>query len=158
MSALDPTDLRILAAIQHDAALPRKKLAELCHISEATCSRRLAALQKAGYISGYHAKLKASKLGFGLSLFVLVRMESDSNAARSRFEARIRKSKLVQRMSLISGEYDYLLQIAARDMEEYHGFAETLLTEANDVKKYLSLFEMKILHDSPELPLANPRK
>lgn len=151
---LDATDLRLLDALQKNAALPRKQLAELCHISQATCSRRMAALEKAGYIARTRAILKASKLGFGLSLFVMVRMESDSNTARSRFESRIKKSPLVQRLSLISGEYDYMLHVVAHDMEEYHHFVESQLTEANDVKKYLSLFEMKVLHDDPALPLG----
>ena len=150
---LDPTDLRILDALQRNAQLSRKVLAELCHISEATCSRRLAALDKSGYVTQYRAVLNAAKLGFGLSLFVLVRMESDQGTARKRFETRLRKSPLVQRMSLISGDFDYLLHIVARDMEEYHNFCEAMLSEENDVRKYLSLFEMKILHDSPVLPL-----
>lgn len=153
---LDSTDLRILDALQRNAQLPRKQLAELCHISEATCSRRLAALDKSGTITQYRAVLNAAKLGFGLSLFVLVRMESDQGTARKRFETRIRKSRLVQRLSLISGEYDYLLHIVARDMEEYHNFAEAMLTEENDVRKYLSIFEMKLLHDSPVLALEIP--
>ncbi|MBY0407792.1 MAG: Lrp/AsnC family transcriptional regulator [Rickettsiales bacterium] len=154
MDILDATDIRLLNALQKDASLPRKQLAALAHISEATCSRRLAALEKHGYITGIRATLNAQKLGFGLTVFVLVAMESEHSGNLKKFEAKLKKSPLIRHISFISGEYDYLLHVVARDMEEYSAFAETTLVEENDVRRYNSMFEFKCLHDTAVLPLS----
>lgn len=158
MNGLDPTDLRLLDALQRDAQLPRKQLAELCHISEATCSRRLASLEQRGLIVQYRAVLNAAKLGFGLTVFVLVQMENEHSAALKKFEARLKKSPLVHHVSFISGEYDYLLHLVARDMAEYHDFTESHLVDEACVKRYMSLFEMKKLYESHALPLRKGGK
>ncbi len=153
MSAPDATDLRILDALQRDAQVARKVLAARCHISEATCSRRLASLEKRGYISQYRAVLNAPKLGYGLTVFVLVAMENEHSAQLKKFEAKLKKNPLVRHISFISGEYDYLLHLVAQDMAHYHDFAESYLVEEAHVKKYMSLFEMKCLYESHILPL-----
>jgi len=122
MNSLDNTDIRILDALQRSEQLPRKQLAELCHISEATCSRRLASLEKRGFITQHRTVLNAAKLGYGLVVFVLVSMENEHSAQLKKFEARLKKNALVQQLSFISGEYDYLLRLAAKDMAQYHHF------------------------------------
>lgn len=154
MHTLDTTDIGILDALQRNAQLPRKQLAELCHISEATCSRRLASLEKRGFISQYRAVLNTAKLGFGLTVFVLISMENEHGAQLKKFEARLRKHPLVRHLSFISGEYDYLMQLVAKDMAQYHDFAEQYLVDEPCVRKYMSLFEMKHLHENHVLPLA----
>ena len=133
--------------------MPRKRLAELCHISEATCSRRLISLEKRGYIDHYRAVLNAPKLGYGLTVFTLVAMEAEHGAMLKRFEAKLKKIPLIRYISFISGEYDYLLHVVARDMAQYHDFAESMLVEENSVKKYISLFEMKKLFENHVLPI-----
>ncbi len=153
MDTLDSTDIRILDAMQRNGNLPRKKLAETCNISEATCSRRLASLEKRGYISQYRVVLNAAKLGFGLTVFALVAMENEHSNELKKFENRLKKHPLVRQISFISGDYDYLLHLVARDMAQYHAFTEQYFVEEASVKKYLSLFEMKHLYESHVLPL-----
>lgn len=150
---LDNCDLKILDAMQRDASVPLKRLAELCHVSEATCSRRIAALKEQGYLATPQVMLDRRKLGFGLSVHVMVQMEHEHSAPLKRFEDRLKKHPNVLGISFISGGYDYLLHVVARDMQEYHDFAETYLVEENHVKKYQSLFEMKSLKDTSVIPI-----
>ena len=152
--ALDSIDLKILDAMQRDASVKLKKLAASCHISEATCSRRVASLKKRGLIQKQVAVLNRAKLGFTLTVFVLVSMENEQSAVLARFVERLRKAPMVVGISFISGQYDYLLQCAARSMEEYSAFAEAYLNEEPCVKRYTSLFEMKQVLSNHSLPLV----
>jgi len=151
--ALDSIDLKILDALQRDASVKLKKLAGNCHISEATCSRRVAALKKHGFIQKQVAVLSRARLGLNLTVFVLVSMEHEQSAVLKRFEDKLKKAPMVVGISFISGQYDYLLQLAARDMEAYSAFAEEYLTDEPCVKKFTSLFEMKSLLSHQVLPL-----
>ncbi len=150
---LDRQDIAILDALQRDASVGLKKLAELCHVSEATCSRRVASLKKRGYLNKQVVMLDRRKLGLGLSVYVLVAMEHEHEGPLKRFEDKLKRHPNVLNVSFISGDFDYLLHVVARDMQEYHDFAEHYFVQENHVKKYHSLFEMKSLKDISIIPI-----
>lgn len=54
---LDPTDIRILTAVQQNGPLSKSRLAELVNSSPTPCWSRLNKLKKAGLIRGYHADI-----------------------------------------------------------------------------------------------------
>jgi DNA-binding Lrp family transcriptional regulator len=151
--SLDKCDLKILDLLQRDASIPLKRLAELCHVSEATGSRRVAALKKSGYLGKQVMLLDRRKLGLGLSVYVLVAMEHEHTAPLKKFEDRLRKHPNVMNISFISGDFDYLMHIVVKDMQEYHDFAEAHFVDENHVKKYHSMFEMKSLKDNHIIPI-----
>lgn len=152
-SILDATDRRILDALQRDASLPRKRLAELCHVSEATCSRRIARLTRHGYILRHMAVLDRARLGLGLTVFVLVALEKEHPPEMRRFTEALGRHPNVLAVSFISGEYDYLLQVAVPDMARYHDFCEQFMVPDYFVKRFVSLFEMKSLKSHAPLPI-----
>ena len=156
-TALDATDLKILNALQHDASLSRKKLAQLCHMSEATCSRRIASLKKRGFMDKTHLALNPRKFGLALTVFVLVTLENENPAGMKRFTDRLRKHPEVLGVHYISGEYDYLLHLVARDMAHYQQFVDEYLAHETQIKRFLSLFQMKEIKYTSALPLGqNP--
>ena len=61
--ALDPTDLRLLDLLQHDASLSNQDLAAAAHVSPATCLRRVRRLVEAGVIERRVALLSHERLG-----------------------------------------------------------------------------------------------
>ena len=60
---LDEIDLKILAEIQADGRITNVELAKRVGISPPPCLRRVRALEKSGFIRGYHADLNAEQLG-----------------------------------------------------------------------------------------------
>ena len=155
---IDKIDIRILDALQHDATLTGKRLADLCHVSEATCSRRLVSLKKRGYIEKYGAVLNRKKLGFDVSVYVLITLVDELTSRQKHFVENMRSVANVLTITNISGEYDYLLHLVAENMRQYHEFAETYLVEENHVRKYMSIFEMKLIKKSTVLPLKTMEK
>jgi DNA-binding Lrp family transcriptional regulator len=67
---LDHFDLRLLAALQENGRLTNQEVADGVRLSASQCSRRRAALEAAGVISGYRAELAAAALGFQLIVFI----------------------------------------------------------------------------------------
>ena len=71
---LDPTDLRMLTALQRDAQLTAHQLGEILHLSPSQAGRRRQRLEASGIIEGYRARLSAPKLGLAVQAFVQVQM------------------------------------------------------------------------------------
>jgi Lrp/AsnC family transcriptional regulator len=150
---LDAADYKLLDALQRDASLSRKRLAEICHISEATCSRRMASLKKRGYLTRQVAILDPAKLGLKLTVFVLLEIANEQAAEMKRFIDRLKKTPELMTFSFISGEYDYLAHLVVRDMQAYYDYADEYFSHDPLIRKYTSLFEMKSLKHTNILPL-----
>src|SRR5579862_5511846 len=87
---LDSIDLRILAELQSHGRITNVELSRRAKITAPPCLRRMRALEKAGYIKGYHADLNGKALGFQVSGFVFVGLASQKDADLKHFEERVR--------------------------------------------------------------------
>ena len=153
LAELDGNDVKMLKYLQGDADMPLKKLAELCGISEATCSRRLSALKKEGVVKEQVAVLDAAKLGLNLVVHVLLALEKDADEEVNTLCGIFKKHPNVLHLSYISGEYDLMMRVIMRDMQEYQEFADTYFVKDKRVRRYQSLFEMKRVKNTTALPL-----
>ena len=68
---LDRIDLKIISALQTDGRMTNVDLADKVGISAPPCLRRVRALEKAGYLTGYHADVNTAKLGFTVTVFAI---------------------------------------------------------------------------------------
>ena len=73
---LDEIDRRILAELQADGRMTNVELASRVGISAPPCLRRVRTLEEQGFITGYHADIDARELGFEVSVFAMVRLNS----------------------------------------------------------------------------------
>ena len=83
---LDETDLEILDQLQHNCKQSIAELAERVLLSVSACHRRIKAMEVAGVIAGYTAKLSAQKLGFRVEFFVELSLATQGEEAFKRFE------------------------------------------------------------------------
>src|SRR3954452_5364675 len=83
---LDAIDRQILRELQDDGRMTNVELARRVGISAPPCLRRVRALEKAGYIRGYHADINAEALGFGVTIFAQVGLSSQNEADLKAFE------------------------------------------------------------------------
>ena len=152
--SLDRIDLRLLAALQEDARLTVAELAERVSLSPSPCWRRVKRLEQAGYIEGYHARLSAPRLGWGITAFVSVVMGTHTQDMARAFEAAIQDIPEVVACHNVSGEYDFLLEVVAADLAAYGEFARNVLQDLPGVTELHSSFSLKSLKDQRKLPLA----
>ena len=77
---LDEIDLRILRDLQENGKITNVELARRVGISAPPCLRRVRALEEAGFITGYHAEVEPAKLGYNVTVFAQVGLDSQSES------------------------------------------------------------------------------
>jgi DNA-binding Lrp family transcriptional regulator len=150
---LDKTDWRILAELQRDGRITNVALAARVGLSAPPCLRRVRELERSGVIEGYHAAFNLPRLGFHLTAFAFVRLESQSEADLSAFEARTRQWDIVREAYMLSGETDFLLKCVAPDLVTFQNFIIRELTAAPNVSSVKTAFTIKAVKNEPGAPL-----
>ncbi|MDA8249801.1 MAG: Lrp/AsnC family transcriptional regulator [Rhodospirillales bacterium] len=112
---LDAIDRRILAELQSDGRMTNVELARRAGISAPPCLRRVRRLEEAGIIRGYHADTDAQLLGWEITFFAVVGLESQKETVLSAFEQMVASWPEVRECHMIRGGGDFLLKLVARD-------------------------------------------
>lgn len=128
MSKLDSLDIKILQILQKDARITHKELAAQLDLSTTPVFERVKKLERKGYIKHYSAVLDYEKLGFGLVVFILVKMQVHDNAHIEQLIREVKKLEEVVECYHITGEHDYLLKIVIEDMNAYQKFIRNKLS------------------------------
>ncbi len=140
---LDATDWRILAELQRDGRITNVELAARVGLSAPPCLRRVRELERSGVIAGYHAAFNLPRLGFHLTAFAFVRLESQSEADLSAFEGRARQWDICREAYMLSGDWDYILKCVAPDVVTFQNFIIRELTAAPNVNSVKTAFTIK---------------
>ena len=144
---LDRIDIAILEALQKDGRMTNATLAEKIGLSQSACSRRLDNLEKSGVIRGYHARLSNAALGHRMTAIVHISLSGQFEKTLSDFEAAVKRCPNVLSCHLMSGEYDYILRIAAKDLQDYERIHKQWLTAMPHVTKINSSFALREIVD-----------
>ena len=153
---LDRTDLLLLAELQRAGRLTNAELAERVHLSASACLRRVQRLEREGVIGGYSAQVDPERIGLGLQAFVRVQLRHHDAAAVAAFADFVGQWDEVVTCHALTGDMDYLLQVAVRDLEHFSRFLlDRLLTQAGvaDVNSSFVLRTVKAFRGLP-LPRA----
>ena len=141
-NTLDSIDLKILQCLQEDARQTTKELAARVNLSTTPVFERLKRLEREGYIRQYVAILDAEKLDLGFEVYCSVKLKQMSRDVARDFTRMIRQIPQVAECYNISGEYDYLLKIRARNMKEYNDFIINVLGTLDSIGSIQSSFVM----------------
>jgi Lrp/AsnC family leucine-responsive transcriptional regulator len=153
---LDRTDLQILAELQRAGRQTNTELAERVHLSASACLRRVQRLEREGVLKGYRAEVDPERLGLGLQAFVRVQLNHHDAASVAAFASFVGEWDEVIACHALTGDMDYLLQVAVRDLDHFSRFLlDRLLTQAGvaDVNSSFVLRTVKAFRGLP-LPAA----
>lgn len=117
--AFDRIDRRILDLLQLEGRITNQELSERVALSPRACLERVRRLERDGIISGYMAIVEPRKLGGLLTIVVEVTLKEQTQAVHARFEQRARAAAEVVECFLVSGQCDYVLRLACRDLDHY---------------------------------------
>lgn len=151
--ALDRTDLLLLAELQRGGRLTNAELAERVHLSASACLRRVQRLERDGVIAGYRAEVDPERLGLGLQAFVRIQLNHHDAASVARFAQAVDAWDEVIACHALSGEMDYLLQVAVRDLEHFSRFLLDRLLGQPGVADVNSSFVLRTVKAFRGLPL-----
>ena len=150
---LDAIDLRILSELQANGRITNVELSRRAKITAPPCLRRMRALEKAGYIEGYHADLNGKALGFQVTGFVFVGLVSQKDGDLKHFEERVRSWPEVRECHMLSGEVDFLLKCVATDLSTFQSFITDTLTAEKNVASVKSSLVIHASKQAPGVPI-----
>ncbi|MBL0936770.1 Lrp/AsnC family transcriptional regulator [Aliihoeflea sp. 2WW] len=144
---LDKTDVAILETLQAEGRISNAALADKVGLSQSACSRRLDILEKNGVVRGYHARLSNAALGHKMTAIVHISLSGQFEKTLADFESAVKRCPNVLSCHLMSGEYDYILRIAAKDLADYERIHRDWLTAMPHVTKINSSFALREVID-----------
>jgi len=153
MADLDKVDTDILRRMQQDGRLSNAKLATELSLSETPCWRRLKRLEEENIITDYQANLDRRKLGFGVLAFVQLTCNQHDEETTQRFEQVIQGSDNVLSCHNTTGAADFLLQVVAKDLDDYSRFVDQVLRKLPGVSAIASNISLRELKASTRLPI-----
>lgn len=138
----DKFDLLILAELQQDARLPTPELAHRVGLSAPACYRRVRALRESGLIEREVVLVAPSTMGWPITMLVLVTLERDHGRIVDEMIASLQREPEVMDLWYVTGEQDFVLQVAARDMQSYEQFTRRVLHARDQVRSFKTLVVM----------------
>ena len=148
---LDNLDKAILRALQQDSSLSQRELAEKVGLSQNSCWRRLTRLREQKIIKGQTVRLDMTPVGLSLTVFVMVRTRHHSAEWLKTFRKSVLEIDNVIDFYRIAGDYDYMIKIVARDMNDFDQIYQRIIsqTELETVTSYIA---MEAIADGRNVP------
>lgn len=149
---LDDVDRHILAELQRDGRITNVELARRVGLSAPPCLRRMRRLEELGIIRGYHADVAPEPLGFEITFFALVGLETQKQAVLDGFESLVNAWPEVRECHMIRGGGDFLLRLVARDTAHENELTGRL-TGASMVARVMTLQTIRTAKDEKGVPI-----
>ncbi len=130
------------------------ELARRVGISAPPCLRRVRALEEAGLIRGYRTLLDERQLGYDVTAFAMVGLNSQTEADLNAFEEKVRSWDIVRESYMLSGEVDFLLKCVAPDLNTLQTFIIRELTATPNVDSVRTALTIRRTKDEPAVPIG----
>jgi DNA-binding Lrp family transcriptional regulator len=150
---LDATDWRILKELQSDGRISNVALAQRVGLSPPPCLRRVQALERSGFIRGYHAVLDPALVGFEVTAYALVTLRAQGEAELREFENLLLTWPIVREASMLAGDADYILKCVATDMTRFQEFVLGVLTPLPNVGSVKTTLVLRQAKSEPGVPI-----
>jgi len=156
MPNLDSGDLKILRIIQENCRLTAREISDSTGLPVTTVFAKIKRLEKIGLIKGYHAVLKAEELGASTTAFIFASFsyKSDEKAVSQRKVAKeIANFPEVQEVHIISGEWDIIIKVKAKDVDSIGKYVVDKLRLVKGIAKTLTCVVFESEKESTSIPV-----
>ncbi len=150
-SLLDAKDLDIIKLLQENARMSVREIAQRIHLSPTPVHERIKRLETSGVIRQYAALVDPSKLNKGLMVICYVSLRQHDRNAGLRFIQAIHELSEVIECYSISGEFDFMLKVLAKDMADFYNFHVNKLSQVENMGHVQSIFVMGIVKQTHQL-------
>ncbi len=116
---LDDLDRDILRALMADASQTASQMGRKFGLSQPAMWRRIKRLEDGGVIAGRRLLLDAQKVGFGVTVFLGIKLATKGRVSLEDFERTVGAIPEVQTVEHVLGLYDYRLRVVARDLADF---------------------------------------
>ena len=146
---VDAIDLKILKYLQDNARLSNQELAELVNLSASACHRRVKILETNGIIEKYQAKVNYEKLGIKIEAIVEIKLAQLTENDHNFFKPNQNFDEVINAY-IITGESNYVLHVATKDLNSFSHF---VINTLNKIKGVVSINSKIILQKIIQKPL-----
>ncbi len=108
---LDSTSWQILEALQRDARLSYTELGQRVGLSAPAVADRVRRMEDAHIISGYHAELSRTKIGYPIT--AIIRLSTPSGERSTSFIASLQETPEVLECSRVTGSDSFIITVMA---------------------------------------------
>ena len=151
---LDETDVQILNLLQRDGRITNADLAKAVGLSApSVLLQRVRILEKSGIIKSYVTILDADRLGRKLIAFVNVSLALHESQPIERFRKSVQEIPEITEVYNITGEYDFMLKVQAKDMRHYESILRDKITKIRGIGKLNTSFVLGTSKYTTEIPL-----
>lgn len=152
MVEFDPTDRRILTALQRDSDIAIEQLGKVVGLSRNACWRRIKQMEEAGIIRGRVALLDPDSVGLGLTVFIALKTDHHEGSWVERFTRAVNQIPEILGAYRTSGDLDYLLHARVADVKAYDRLYQKLIRSV-PVKDVSASFVMEEIKETTALPV-----
>ena len=151
---MQKSDMKILAALQHDADISTSDLAAKVNLSQSPCWRRVNKFEESGLIRRRVALLDRQKLGLEVVVFATVNLNQIGKQNLLAFERTVESDPEVVECYTMAGIWDYMLKIVCRDIRHYEDFVRNTLSASDAIRELHSHIAVTEIKNTTELPLV----
>lgn len=149
----DDIDRNLLLFLQQDSKQTTKELAYRLGLSVTAVYERIRKLENAGVIAKYVAILDRHKINRDFIVLCHVKLTQHIKEYVLQFEKEIMDLQEVTECFHVSGDYDYILKIGVKDMEDYRNFMLSKLTTLNHIASTHSSFMISEIKNTTAIVL-----
>ncbi|MEE4243088.1 MAG: Lrp/AsnC family transcriptional regulator [Desulfopila sp.] len=152
---MDATDIKILTILQENGRITNSKLAAMIGISPPAMIERVKRLEASGIIENYVAILNRGKVGFGLLAIINVSLSLHQISNLQMVKENLVQLEEVLECYQMTGDVDFLLKVAIKDMYSYTEFVNNKLSGIPGIQNIKTSFVLDVLKSGTALKLKN---
>jgi DNA-binding Lrp family transcriptional regulator len=150
---LSSVDKAILRHLQRDGRATNAELSQAANLSESACLRRVKQLEQSGAIERYAAMIAPAAVGFSLTVYVTITLSNQSQDALAAFEKAAKALPEVIECHLMTGAYDYMLKLVAKDTDDLERLHSSALTRLPGVARVVSSLALRTVIQRTGVPV-----
>ncbi len=153
MKPLDSIDHQILNILQDDATIAVKDIAEKVGLSFTPTYERIKSLKQRGIIIKNVAIVDRELAGFGIMSYCNIVLKEQSQKKLQEFEDKIKNEVQVLEVVSMSGTYDYMIKVIAKDINDYNSFMTNIVANIPNIGQYHSAIVLSVVKDETKIPM-----
>ncbi|MEN2434826.1 Lrp/AsnC family transcriptional regulator [Weeksellaceae bacterium A-14] len=153
MKPLDSIDRNILNILQEDSTIAVKDIAEQVGLSFTPTYERIKSLKQRGVIEKSAVIVNREAVGYSIMAYCNIVLKEQSQQNLMIFEEKIRKETQVLEVVSMSGMYDYMIKVIARDINDYNRFMTDIVANIPNIGQYHSAIVLSVVKDETKITL-----
>jgi len=121
------------------------RIAKTINEPSTTIHYNIKKLETEGTIKTYKAVFDYRKIDEGFCAFLLIALSPDEYITPERIAANLAKHKEVESVDLVTGEWELIVKVRAKDQDDYYDFLRTAVSAEKGIQKTVSMISLNQL-------------